>query len=287
MWGGIFIKISPKIDISHGGLKTLKRYVDNRIEIQLLDFDLKKMKKSILAIIDEIPNIKTICLHLPGCCYNIEDIATNEHQHNRLLSLVDLCNKLQNATNISFRILAHCGWSKYAISDNELILYMKKTIKIFKENNITLLFENTIEVTDTMMNYDRACYIVSKVNHKHLRLCMDMSHIRAMANRFSLKIDTDEGFLKLSEYYRYLTPSKVEQIHFSAALNGDGYMNMRKTHGTKHYDVCHAYNDYLILEQLKIHNAYFVPEVMEIDHNYNKRKCELKEILLLKEIFRT
>lgn len=278
------MKLSTKVDIKLGSLGTLKKYTNERIEVQLLHTNIKEIKKSILMLINEVNTLKNIILHMPAQVLFIEDMATNKNKHDTLIKFIELCSEMQAETNIKFELLAHCGWiSEYDISDESLQQYMKSILPILMEKDIVLLLENTIHVR-TDKDYDRCVWLVKTIRNKHLRLCIDMAHVRAVGNRLGYKIDEEAGFNKLSNYYRYLLPTQVEQIHFSTSINGDGFLNLSKTHGVRHYDVNHAYKDFAVLQKLKIHNAYIVPEVAEIDHNYNKRKNEIKEILLLKQI---
>lgn len=271
------MKISPKIDQELGGFEILKPYIYDRLELQLLNLNFGKIEESIFNIVNNVETLQTLVLHLPGCCYEIEDIISNTTQHNNLLNLLQCISSLKYKTNKNFKILAHCGWnSNYIISNEAIIGYLKFINGFLKMYEVELLLENTIDVYENLEDYDRACYICSKVDSPIINLCIDMSHITAISNRLGIPIKN------INNYYRYLIPEKVDQIHFSCSLNGDGYKDMR-THGAMHPSYESSVFDYKILKMLGINDVYMVPEVMENDNDYSVRTCQHKEILYMKK----
>lgn len=270
-------KICPKIDIQLGGFLSVKKYIKDRMEIHLLNMNIKNIEKQLKLLVGQVLSLKVLTLHLPGCCLDIETIAINKKKENEFNKLIDMCNRLSIETGVDFQILAHCGWNnKSLIPDDSLLKYLRGLSNKLKESNITLLLEPTIEVyKDNIKDYDRASYLINKLRNKNIRLCLDLSHLKAMCNRFNF---TKEEYVN---YFRYVKPIQTEQIHINSSINGDGYINLRKTHGVKHYNLAHLKEDFKLLELLKVEKAYLVPEVMEYSNVYKKRKCEVKEIQLI------
>lgn len=271
-------KICPKVDIKLGGLNSVNKYIKNRMEIHLLDMNINFIKNKLKYLILNIPSLNQIVLHLPGNCLDIERIASEDKKDKELKQLINMCSNLNLnlGTKIKFEILAHCGWTeRNKISDSCIIKYLRKLLIPLKEHDITFLLEDTMEVySDNPKDYDRASYLVNKLRNKHIRLCLDLSHLKAICNRLKL---TDKGFLN---YFRFVKPIQVEQIHVNSSINGDGYINM-KTHGVKHFNLNHLREDFKLLDLLHVNNKYLVPEVAEYSNVYKKRKCEVKEINLI------
>ena len=121
-----------------------------------------------------------------------------------------------------------------------------------------------------------AIEICKLINHPNLRACIDTTHLHCKAN--ILKKD----FYKMIEKELNSEDCKkyIKQIHFAAALNGDGYID-KKTHGRKHLNFESLQEEYKWIKSFGLENKNFITEVSEDD--YFSRKDQLEEISMLEK----
>ena len=190
----------------------------------------------------------------------------------RIIQIIKLTQKY----NIKINLLYHTRWNLNCWKTSGAMDRMKSLLKLVENYNITILIENIFSMVDKS---DSAVLNIAKeINNKHLKVCLDICHLHCQANIFNY------DFNKFLENYldKSLCEKYVYQIHFASALDNDGYINTKKTHGRKHESINSITEDYNILKKYNIENSIIVTEVSESD--YSTRIDQIEEIKMLETI---
>lgn len=239
------MKLCVKVDESLKGLDDVEEFIDGVIEIHLLskEVDISKYAK-----------FPKIIFHASGHAYELGDIVESDEQKLVIKNLLKQMDKTKHS------LLLHCGWRGHT-KNEELIEYLWE---IYNEYEVPIILEGTIDILDR----DRAVEIVNTMNHPDIRLCIDMSHVRAIKNMGE----------DIKDYYSEIR--KIDHIHFSYSSNKDGFIDM-STHGVPHPNMLTVLFDAFILNRYNTKDATICPEVSESD--YSTRKNQHEEILKMKK----
>lgn len=275
------MNICPKIDQNLGGLKLLAEHVDNKVELQLLDYDLVEISKAINSLKQTCPKLKEIVIHMAEPLLYIDSFKSlAQDEPDLFVKFIAMLRELSEKLKLSFSLLFHCGWSEGRLTNEELINILSELSDTMSKFNVSILLENTIDDFGDLISYDRCGLIAKSVDKQNLGVCIDTSHLMAIINKNRFTRNT---FLM---YYRCVRPETVKHIHFSNVDDGDGFNDM-STHGTSHLSRTEVIDTLELLDELRIdyNNTALVPEVMEPSNDYSDRTSQLKEIELLKDVF--
>ena len=276
------MKIYPKISNQQYSNQVAEKIKQSEgIEIQYFD----EIKGKITEPFDfeteirknksQYPNLKEITVHPPLKDYDIELIILKDEKilKNQLKKLVKLSKEL----NIELNIIYHTHLPLKQYISTGLDKRMLKYLKIIEGSNVTILIENLF-MLPAEENECSALQICKYINHPNLKMCLDTTHVHCKANIY--KKDVYE--LIKTEFNKEDCQKYIKQIHFAAALNNDGYIDKKRTHGKKHNSFEDVVEDYNWLKELGLEKANYVTEVGEED--YYSRKDQLEEIEMLEKI---
>ena len=276
------MKIYPKISPQEIG-DDMKEKIKKSEGIEIQFFNEKDITESfnfedtVRKRKKEFPNLKEITVHPPLDDYNIELIFLKDENifKNQLLKLIELSQEL----NIHMNFIYHSYMPARQYKATHLDDRIQEYLKIIEEKNVTILIENLFMMLDEKEECS-AVEICKLINHPNLRACLDTTHLHCKAN--ILKKD----FYKMIENELDSEDCKkyIKQIHFAAALNGDGYID-KKTHGRKHLNFESLQEDFNWLKSFGLENKNFITEVSEDD--YFSRKDQLEEISMLERCMKT
>lgn len=268
------LNLCPKVDEDLKGLRTLKHYIRNSLEVQLLTLDTEKHMTMVNKILNENRNITYLTLHLPISSCDIEDILSNRMLCTSVYQLIFVCNVASKKYKININILMHCS------TPHEKLVFRGWEVKLREllcicDNDVNVLLENTIAIQPTTFKIEPAMDVVDKMNHPRLYMCLDICHLHYQTRLQKMCIQDS------SEYYTNTLKSKrIKQVHFSSAMYR-GSLYSVDNHSNTHVSLSSCMDDIYLLKTLGIESTYIVPEVYEDD--YNTRENEIKEIQLLKE----
>ena len=268
--------IYPKICENLNGLEYLKEYVErnNGIEIQLLNPEetQKKSFEAVKRLKEEIPQLNEVTIHLPlKEEFNFEMLTYSnlDVEKERVKKLIDISKEF----NVKLNLIYHTTWDYTSWCNCGAIDRMKELLEVIQNSRVNILIENMIPLSER--KHCTALKVVKAIENNHLRVCLDICHIHCVANIF--KMDLKEflnTYLNKEDCQKY-----IQQIHFAGTLNGDGYIDEKKTHGRVHDSWESFEEDYNILKQFGIEDKIIVTEISEDD--YSTRKDEIEEIKML------
>ena len=268
--------IYPKICENLNGLEYLKEYVErnNGIEIQLLNIEetQKKTYEAVKRLKTEIPQLNEVTIHLPlEEEFNFEMLTYSnlDVEKERVKKLIDISKEF----NVKLNLIYHTTWDYTSWCKSGAIDRMKELLEVIQNSRVNILIENMIPLSER--THCTALKVVKAIENNHLRVCLDICHIHCVANIF--KMDLKEflnTYLNKEDCQKY-----IQQIHFAGTLNGDGYIDEKKTHGRVHDSWESFEEDYNILKQFGIEDKIIVTEISEDD--YSTRKDEIEEIKML------
>ena len=274
-------KIYPKTCSNLRGIRTLKKYVDTYqgIEIQMIDFNKKRLEFNIIEPVEStmllFPNIKEIVIHLPLDFCNISYFVMKGIDF--ITPLLEDAKKMSNENDISICLLFHI-YDDVDIVKLTMLPFLNKMLDIIKGYNITILLENVYMVETekcTVSNLE----VCKFMGNKQLKACIDICHIHSYCNIFKKDIN-----LFMKEKYKIKDCEKyIKQMHFSAAINNDGYKDYQ-THSRKHETRLELTQDAELLSKYGMRNKIFVIEICEDD--YNTRKDQIEEIETLEDVMK-
>lgn len=270
-------KIYPKIDFRNFA-EEFEDEIKNSEGVEIQFFDEKgqtsniDIKTKVKAIIKKYPNLKEITIHPPVKNYDIEHVLFKNEKifEKQLHDIVNISKKYK----ITVNLLYHTTWNISTIISTGLINKIKKYLKILEGHNTRLLIENVYIIDEDTCTPLEVCKLI---NHPNLKACIDITHVHTKANIWRKNIfDYANTYLN-----RELCEKYVHQIHFSAVLENDGYIDRKHTHGRVHETQSDLALDLRILAEYNLLNKILVTEISEDDYKY--RPDELKEIRMLRE----
>lgn len=273
------MKIYPKISLQETS-NEMKEIIKRSAGVELQFFDEKDITEEfdfetlIKKIKNQFPNLKEIIVHPPLENYNIELVVLKNKGiiEKQLKNLVELSKEL----NIDLCIIYHTYWTKEQYRATGLAETIKEYLKIIENTKVTILIENLFMMLDEKEECS-AIEICKFINHPNLRACIDTTHMHCKANIYKkdfLKMINKE--LKEEDCKKY-----VKQIHFAAALNDDGYIEKKKTHGRKHINYASLEKEVQWLKEFGMFDKNYITEVSEED--YYLRTDQIEEIKMLEQ----
>lgn len=222
----------------------------------------------------EFPNLKEIIVHPPLCDYNIELIIMKDE--NIIRKQFKKLKELSEELDIDLDMVYHTYWPVRQYVSTGLDNKIKELLKILEGTKVTLLIENIYMMLDEKEECS-AIDICKHLDHPNARCCLDTTHLHCKANIYKT------NFYEMIERQidKEAAKKHIKQIHFAAALNGDGYINS-KTHGRKHDSLESLREEYSWLVKLGLKDKNYITEIGEED--YYTRKDQLQEIEWLETV---
>lgn len=271
------MNIYPKVSDDLTGLEALRPYVEKSKGIELQFFDQNgilerfNFENSIDELVKRVPEIKEVTIHPPLSNYDLElvlakDVTIIEEQ---LKKMVELSRKYNIKMNIIYHTLVNIKIHRALTVDK-----IRNLLKIIEGENVTFLVENIF------MFFEKTCTVFElceEINHPQFKVCFDTTHLYCRAN-----IDKTDVYEYAAKYLdKELCKKHIYQVHFAAALNGDGYVN-HKTHGRVHPSIEEVARDLEFMKEYNMDNCNYISEVSEDD--YSIRVDQKQEIKWMYEV---
>ena len=219
------------------------------------------------------PQLKEIVIHPPLSNYNIEHIFFKDENifKNQLIKMKELSEELK----IDISMVYHTYWPVRQFVATGFIDRLRNQLELIEGTNVTILIENLFMMLDEK-DECAALEVCKLLDHPNVRCCIDTTHLHCKANIYK------RDFLEMinNELNPVDCEKYVKQIHFAAALNGDGYIS-KENHGRKHESYETLVEELEWLKNMGMKDKHFVTEVGEED--YYARVDQIEEIKMLKQ----
>lgn len=245
------------------------QFFDESGPMEVFDFETEVTKRK-----EEFPNLKEIIIHPPLNNYNIEHLILKDEKmvEDIFRRLVDLSRKLQ----IHISYVSHTYLGSTLLKATHLDKKIRDLLSIVEGEEVTILIENMYMV---FADEKECCAleIAKIINHPNLKVCIDTTHAHCKANLWKRDFhEMIESTLNREDCNKY-----VKQIHFAAALEGDGYIEKR-THGRRHDSLEDVKEEISWLKEFNMFDDKdIITEVSEND--YKSRVDQIAEIRMLEE----
>lgn len=269
--------IYPKIDDKLKGIHALRKYINKYkgVEIQITNYDKLngtfEFEEQIRTLLEVFPNLKEIIIHTPvPFCYIEMYIAKDKEV---LFNIIEKIKTLTLELGIKIDLLFHVNWD-IELEKMIVVPILVDIINNIKGFNIEILLENVIFTNDFLCPL-KICKLIGS---SQLKVCLDICHVHCYSNMMNLDINN----LLKKELNKKDASKYVYSIHFSKALNNDGFKD-KKTHGRMHDTRNSLIKDVELLYEYGMYESIFVPEINE--ENYETRECQIEEINNLEDIY--
>lgn len=245
----------------------LKPYLNKKFEIQMNTKDLIIGTKGCLNVIDSVRNIRQVSeviIHMPFQYHTFELFMMFKSKLIQLYKMMDMVMGYSMVSDIKIGILFHSELGFDYIINNEMRDFIINLIKYLGNSNVYFLVENVLpDLTGPFIDKVSSFELLAKVNHPKLLGCFDICHFRASENVIKHSIEIPKAIIPM-----------IHEIHFSATLNGDGYIHKKETHGVCHVDRTDFDRDFNLISVFDIgepDDLIVVAELSEADysHRYN------------------
>ena len=260
--------IAPKISTKDKQLvPLLKEY--EAIEFQLLEERYQSEVEDALTLLEDLPKIKDVCFHLPLQQCNILVVLSSDKLLSRFTHLLEMLAYTHRRLNYHFQIILHCRCTAEEFEDADCSGKLISLCHRFSGKGVTILLENNTP--------DLGCWehdLFRKLFPTTLPMlepCYDVCHGKISRRILGELSDPSKRIM-----------SCVHHVHFSDAINGDGYIDKRNTHGRMHCTQQDVNGDLRWLETLGVNlrEARIIAEINEDD--YTRRPDMFRELEMLK-----
>ncbi len=269
--------IYPKIDDKLKGINTLRKYINKYkgVEVQITKYDKTngyfEFEEQIRTLLVVFPNLKEVIIHTPIPFCDLEMYIAKDKEE--IFNIIERIKALTLELGIKIDLLFHISW-KFEIEKMITVPVLMEMINSIKGFNIEILLEN-IHFTEDFLCPLKICKLIGS---NQLKTCLDICHVHCYTNMMDLDIkETLDKELNKKDASKY-----VYSIHFSKALNNDGYKD-KNTHGRMHDTKKSLIEDVELLYEYGMYDSIFVPEIAEED--YENRKDQIEEINNLEDIY--
>ena len=267
--------IMPKIDENQyiGEQKFLK-YIDDRLEIQLLHENYMVGFESVKYIISRLPNLKYVTLHLPERYVDIGFLHSCYRYEVQFIKLIVECIKYTADKDLYIDILFHGRMNYTAFEDIGGIEFLKYITYLVRDTKVGFLIENSLfDTCISSYEKDTVVRILDAVKSDKLSMCLDICHLQA-----------SESYMQCDFELSKEQKKRIKNIHFSMTVDNDGYRDKAKTHGRVHDNLENLKKDLKYLEDkgIKLNKVNLVTEINEED--YQNRPDMIKELELFEQL---
>jgi len=266
------MNIYPKTSENFDGVENLKKYIDmyNGLEIQFFDQEGYASRFEFASTVKKakemFKNLDEIIVHPPLKNYDIELLLMKDKKI--VLEQIDTLLQLSRELDVKIDMVYHTSWN-IIYHEEATVNVLKDIFKKIEGTNVRVLLENLTLLSEETCTVLDLC---KKIDNKNVLVCFDLCHMQCRAHIYTTDI------VKYAKEYldKELCKEYVYQVHFAKAINGDGYKDMKRTHGRRHEDYKSLSEDLELLIECGMENANYVTEVSEDD--YSTRKDQIVEI---------
>ena len=246
-------------------------HMNNTMEIQMTSRNLQKAWQHCKFILDNFVSLEEVVLHMPFERHTINAFISNPALQRSLIELMVDVMRYSDKYDIKIAVLFHVEGSMETFIEGGGYEFTTHLLKIIEGSNAYILVENSLpDFSALKPERVGAIEIIQAINHDKLRACFDICHFKASENALKRTLELPLGYL-----------SRVNEIHFSATLDGDGFLDKKKTHGQIHPDYLSLLTDikWLVDTGFDLNSAMLTAEISESD--YEARPKMLKELSMM------
>ena len=269
------LNIMPKIDENqYIGEQEFLKYIDDRLEIQLLHENYMVGFESVKYIISRLPNLKYVTLHLPERYVDIGFLHSCYRYEVQFIKLIVECIKFTSDKDLYIDILFHGRMNYTAFEDIGGIEFLKYITYLVRDTKVGFLIENSLfDTCISSYEKDTVVRILDAVKSDKLSMCLDICHLQA-----------SESYMQSDFELSKEQKKRIKNIHFSMTVENDGYRDKARTHGRVHDSLESLKKDLKYLEDkgIKLKKVNLVTEINEED--YQNRPDMIKELELFEQL---
>lgn len=265
------INVVPKIGEDFKELEKIMKYLNGKLEIQLISCEIEKFSRKIEDFLKKI-DLSLLIVHLPSEITDWEVIPFNKEIEHKFMTFVKDCMELSKKYNTHIAILGHLT-TKYStlkyIGFKEWFGFLVRMVQGY---DVSFLVENPTTEPYKAKSGEPFIKFVKDFNNEKVRCCFDLCHYKIG------KVLYGEHYKLTEDFGKY-----IFSVHFSE-LPIKKHIFEDKTHGRRHKTHGDIINDLFLLEDLGI-NYETVNIVTEINEDDYENKPDLiAELQLIKEL---
>lgn len=254
--------ICPKLGVDNISIdENLVPYLNGTFEIQMSGDNLHNSFLKSVRIIEAVKKFITVnevILHLPFKFHTFELLKMFPGKLAELYQMLDMSSEFAGKQNIKLGILFHSELGFDYIQNDEMISFIYQILSRVEKTNVYLLIENVLpDLTSPFSSRISSFELLLKVKHEKLLGCFDICHFRASENVLKQELEVPAELF-----------DRIHEVHFSAALNGDGYIDKKNTHGVCHNNYSDFERDFKLVSSLDTDGTLVVvAELSETDYS--------------------
>lgn len=271
------LNIMPKLDeFQTFENKGFTKYINDKIEIQLVSNDFIECFNNSVKVIEQLPNLKYVTLHLPVRFVDIGFICCCRSHEIQFIKLIVECIKYTSNKDLKIDILFHARMPYSQFEDANAFEFLDYIISLVQGTNVGFIMENSLH--DPCINKiesDVFRKICENYSNPKLALCLDICHLQSSEYMLDCEIPLPDYIVK-----------NIKNIHFCMTVDRSGYKNKDETHGVVHTDLEAIKEDleYLKNKGVNLEKVNLVTEICERNEDYTNRPGMCKELKLLEEL---
>lgn len=264
--------IAPKVaEVDIRQTEDVQKYMNGTFEIQMLSQDLQMSWENCVSLMNNQSNIKEVILHTPFTRHVLEVYLMSRKLERSLIKLLIDCIKYSSKRDIKIGIIFHAEISTEFIESTCGDYFVKHILDLVEGTNVYILLENSLPVLSAFKSCDMPLvYMVDTLKNTSVQVCLDLCHLQATENCLKKEIILPEDVI-----------SRIREIHFSATLNCDGYINKKETHGRVHRDYESLKKDFIRIVNMGVNTSDLIMTAEISENNYRERTDMLKELEML------
>ena len=182
------MKIFPKISTTQIGSEEFIEEIkqSDGIEIQFFNESDKILQdidfeEAIIRYKRQFSNLIEFVIHPPLKQYNIELVLMKDKKI--LPGFLERCKKLSDELGVRIDLLFHTYWTIDEWIETGIADEVKIIADSLNDTNVYLYIENLYMILDEKDDCS-ALQVVKYINHEHVRVCLDTTHLHCKANMF-------------------------------------------------------------------------------------------------------
>ena len=232
------------------------RYVSKSgtVEIQMSSMKLRNSWGNCVVLLEDMPDLEEVVLHLPFGKHNINIYPNNCHNQMYLTELIVSMIKYSHDTSLKMWLLFHVEEGYGSDHSSEFLVYL---LRLVEGTHVGILLENSIPDMGCAKPWKiPAIEMIQSYSHPNLCACLDLCHLQATEHLLKQPVE-------LTKEYR----ERIHEVHFSATLGRDGYLDKAQTHARRHRTVTALRKDYEFIQSLNLcDSTLLTTEICENDY---------------------
>lgn len=265
------INIFPKIAEDPNELGTIRDFLKDQLEIQLLSDDVTKFANKIENFLKK-HKFKKIIVHLPMSLADWESILMNKEIETQFLAFVRQCTVLTDKYETEIYILGHLSMREIVLKKVQLKEWFGFLIRMVDNSKVYFLVENPTIEPYKAKTAEPFYKFVKSFNNNKVRCCLDLCHYRVMHSLLGDRYKLPED---IAQY--------VQSVHFSY-YDETKHPYDENTHGIRHKNKEDMLEDLNFLKSIgiDISKTFIVTEINEKD--YKNKPDLIEELKMITEI---